>query len=73
MVASDALGPFIAELFDEASTEEGGEFENWKRGDSYCFACLTKFLEGRLWVWFLAERIKGAFVSCFHFSFFRES
>ncbi|KAF7342246.1 hypothetical protein MVEN_01812600 [Mycena venus] len=58
LVASDALGPFIGDLFDFALKIKP-EFDGWERTDSYCLTCLTRFLEEHLWIWFREERIKG--------------
>jgi hypothetical protein len=60
LVNSDALGPFLGDLF-ALKTHTAPAFDNWDQTDSYCFMCFTKFLEEHLWIWILEERIKGAF------------
>ncbi|KAK7055609.1 hypothetical protein R3P38DRAFT_3304799 [Favolaschia claudopus] len=52
------LASFIGDLFS-FTTRTSPEFGGWMRTDSYCNACLVKFLEEHLWIWFLDERIKG--------------
>ncbi|KAK6996804.1 hypothetical protein R3P38DRAFT_3627815 [Favolaschia claudopus] len=52
------LAAFIGDLFS-FTTRTSPEFDGWMRTDSYCNACLVKFLEEHLWIWFLDERIKG--------------
>jgi hypothetical protein len=54
---SDDLGPFIGDLFALRTTA----FDGWRREDSYCAACLTRFLEEHLWAWWFKEQVKGAF------------
>ncbi|KAJ7882481.1 hypothetical protein B0H13DRAFT_2048093 [Mycena leptocephala] len=58
LVNSDALGPFLSDLF-ALKPHTAPAFDNWDQTDSYCFMCFTKFLEEHLWIWFLEERIKG--------------
>ncbi|KAF8188463.1 hypothetical protein K438DRAFT_2019265 [Mycena galopus ATCC 62051] len=53
--APESLGPFITDLFSRRTDR----FNGWKRTDSYCFFCLTKFVKEHLWRWFLDERIKN--------------
>ncbi|KAJ7802551.1 hypothetical protein B0H13DRAFT_2162289 [Mycena leptocephala] len=59
LVHSDALGPFLSDLF-AFKPRTAPAFDNWDQSGSYCFMCFTKFLEEHLWIWFLEERIKGA-------------
>ncbi|KAJ7501048.1 hypothetical protein B0H11DRAFT_1993456 [Mycena galericulata] len=56
---SDALGPWIGDMFARRKTPE---FDGWARESSYCFACLKHFLTEHLWRWFLEERIKAGWV-----------
>ncbi|KAJ7261073.1 hypothetical protein C8J57DRAFT_472549 [Mycena rebaudengoi] len=68
LVNSDALGPFIGNLF-ALKTHTAPAFDNWERTHSYCFGCLTKFLEEHLWIWFLEERVRGGWTppeNCWH-------
>ncbi|KAJ7203561.1 hypothetical protein GGX14DRAFT_651620 [Mycena pura] len=58
IINSDALGPFLGDLF-AFKIHTAPVFDNWDRTDSYCFICFTQFLEEHLWIWFLKERIKG--------------
>ncbi|KAJ7849487.1 hypothetical protein B0H13DRAFT_2088605 [Mycena leptocephala] len=58
LVNSNALGPFLGDLF-ALKPHTAPAFDNWDQTDSYCFMCFTKFLEEHLWIWFLEERIKG--------------
>ncbi|KAJ7914354.1 hypothetical protein B0H13DRAFT_2002868 [Mycena leptocephala] len=60
LVNSDALGPFLGDLF-ALKPHTAPAFDNWDQTGSYCFMCFTKFVEEHLWIWFLEERIKGAF------------
>ncbi|KAJ7800929.1 hypothetical protein B0H14DRAFT_3885345 [Mycena olivaceomarginata] len=61
LVNSDALGPFLGDLF-ALKTHTAPAFDNWDQTDSYCFMCFTKFLEEHLWIWILEERIKGGWM-----------
>ncbi|KAF8209525.1 hypothetical protein K438DRAFT_1811206 [Mycena galopus ATCC 62051] len=58
LVDSDALGPFIDNLF-ALKTHTTPLFDDWHKTDSYCLGCLSRFLEEHLWIWFLEERVKG--------------
>jgi hypothetical protein len=60
LVNADALGPFIGDLF-ALTAHTAPAFDGWERTASYCFACLTKFLEEHLWVWWLEERVMSVF------------
>ncbi|KAJ7501086.1 hypothetical protein B0H11DRAFT_754227 [Mycena galericulata] len=55
-----ALDPLISKLFTWAKGT--GEFDGWTPEDSYCFDCLTYFLEENLWRWFLEQRITSGWV-----------
>ncbi|KAJ7450515.1 hypothetical protein B0H11DRAFT_2077294 [Mycena galericulata] len=55
-----ALDPLISKLFTWARGK--GEFDGWTPEDSYCFDCLTYFLEENLWRWFLEQRITTGWV-----------
>jgi hypothetical protein len=54
---SDALGPWIAGIFDVKQTP--GAWDGWGREMSYCEPCLTKFLEDHVWLWYLNERVQS--------------
>ncbi|KAJ7841926.1 hypothetical protein B0H14DRAFT_3693301 [Mycena olivaceomarginata] len=56
LVNADALGPVIGDLF-ALTAHTAPALDGWERTGSYCFACLTKFLEEHLWVWWLEERV----------------
>jgi len=58
VVDSDALGPFISDLF-ALTPRTAPAFDGWGRGGSYCFPCLTRFLEAHLWVWWREEWVKS--------------
>ncbi|KAF7344101.1 hypothetical protein MVEN_01699800 [Mycena venus] len=62
LVNSDALGPFLGDLF-ALKIHTAPAFDDWEKTDSYCFMCFTKFLEEHLWIWFLEERTKGGWTS----------
>ncbi|KAJ7898993.1 hypothetical protein B0H13DRAFT_2664456 [Mycena leptocephala] len=57
---SDALGPWIAGIFDVKQTP--GAWDGWGREMSYCEPCLTKFLEDHVWLWYLNERVQKGWV-----------
>lgn len=38
------------------------DFSTWKKEDSYCEACLKKYVVEHAWVWWRAERVKGGCV-----------
>ncbi|KAJ7234349.1 hypothetical protein B0H12DRAFT_157731 [Mycena haematopus] len=64
LMHSDALGPFIGDLF-AFKTHTAPGFDDWERTDLYCLPCLTHFLEEHLWIWFLEERLRGAYFLLF--------
>ncbi|KAJ7678652.1 hypothetical protein B0H17DRAFT_1334094 [Mycena rosella] len=54
-----ALGAWITEIFDVRRAPGFEVADGWDVGASYCAACLSRFLEEHVWVWFLEERVKS--------------